>query len=524
MTDVPAGSASAGGPWPAPAHPVITTPGTDWLTRFWPGPSPSHASPGVLAAAAVAGLLGAWVLVTERVGVNVPLTGLAIAACTVPAMRRRLTVTSITFGALAVALLAVVVVRDAPWLAALCVMLAVPLASFALVGGRGWTEVMLGGLTAPFAGMRMLPWSGRGLSRLRSGLVTRLWPLVRALVVSVTVVVVFGALLVSSDAVFGDLAERLLPDLDLGLLPLRGVLFAVTAGFALALAYTASAPPRLGTLTSKGATPARRLEWLLPLLALDGLLLAFVLVQAAVLVSSDREALLRSTGLTYAEYARQGFAQLVVVTGLVLAVLAVAVRKAPRESRRDRVVERLVLGMLCALALLVVVVALRRLGLYEQAYGFTRLRLWVHAFELWLGLVIVLVAAAGVRLWTGWLPRTVAASGALGLLLLAAVDPDALVARHNVERFEATGRIDASYLSGLSADAVPVLDDLPDPYRSRVLGPIAARIAGPEPWYAANLGRARGRAILERSPGVDERVCPASAVGHQNGIADGSVD
>ena len=41
---------------------------------------------------------------------------------------------------------------------------------------------------------------------------------------------------------------------------------------------------------------------------------------------------LRTAGLTYAEYARGGFWQLLVVTGLTLAVIAVAARKAPRET------------------------------------------------------------------------------------------------------------------------------------------------------------------------------------------------
>ncbi len=424
------------------------------------------------------------------------LTGFAVAGAAWPVARQRVNRTSVLFGGLAFLLLAMVAIRDAPWIAALSVLLALPLASYALAGGRTWFDLLLGGLSVGFAGLRMLPWAARGLRHARDAGASQAWPVVRALAVAAGLLVVFGALFASADAAFRDLVGQIVPDLDF--LPARVFLFGLTAGLALAAAYLAANPPRWRLLAPKPGRPAGRLEWALPLAALDALFLAFVAVQATVLLSADRERLLRSTGLTYAEYARQGFAQLVVATALVLLVIAAAVRKAPRESARDRVLVRVVLGVLCGLTLVVVASALRRLGLYEQAYGLTRLRVWVHAFEVWLGVVVVLVAAAGIRLRAAWLPRAVAATGALALLALGALDPDALIARHNVDRYERTGKLDWSYLAGLSADAVPALDRLPEPYRSCVLLRLGTREE--DPWYALNLGRERARAILARHP------------------------
>ncbi len=51
----------------------------------------------------------------------------------------------------------------------------------------------------------------------------------------------------------------------------------------------------------------------------------------------------------------------------------------------DRLWLRGALGLLCVLTLVVVVSALHRMSLYQQAYGYTRLRLLVDAFEGWLG-------------------------------------------------------------------------------------------------------------------------------------------
>ena len=45
------------------------------------------------------------------------------------------------------------------------------------------------------------------------------------------------------------------------------------------------------------------------------------------------------------------------------------------------------------MTIVVVVSALHRMALYEEAYGFTRLRLLVSVFEGWLGSVVLLVMA-----------------------------------------------------------------------------------------------------------------------------------
>jgi hypothetical protein len=245
-----------------------------------------------------------------------------------------------------------------------------------------------------------------------------------------------------------------------------------------------------------------------PLAALDLLFAGFVAVQLRVLFGGDRH-VLAAGGPDYADYARQGFWQLLVVTGLTLAVLAVAVRTAGRADPLDRALVRFLLGALCALALVIVASALRRMWLYEETYGLTRLRLFVSTVELWLGAVFLLVAGAGVRLRARWLPRAVLGAGVVALLGLAAVNPDARIAERNVARFDETGVIDVDYLANLSADAVPELDRLPAKERNCALRWIAGDLAADEPWYQYNAARDNAREILAARP-VDARfVCEA---------------
>jgi hypothetical protein len=256
----------------------------------------------------------------------------------------------------------------------------------------------------------------------------------------------------------------------------------------------------------------RRIEWGLPVGALVLLFAGFVAVQATVLFGG-RDYVLRTAGLTAAEYARSGFWQLLVVTVLTLGVLAVAAHLASRETVADRVWLRALLGALAALTLVIVASALSRMWAYEQAYGFTRLRLLVGVCEIWLGVVFLLVMAAGVRLRgrSTWLPSAVLGTAVAALLGIAVLNPDRYIAEQNVIRFNDTQYIDLYYLRDLSADAVPALDRLPEPYRSCALDENFRELKeaeATEEWRYWNLGRTQARSILSdfASPYDPERA------------------
>jgi len=139
------------------------------------------------------------------------------------------------------------------------------------------------------------------------------------------------------------------------------------------------------------------------------------------------------------------------------------------------------------------------MALYQEAYGYTVLRLFVDGFELWLGLVILLLLLAGIRLSGRWLARAVLASAAAFALVFAAMSPDAWVAERNLDRFEAGRSLDTLYLATLSADATPVLvERLPDEVARCMFG--LRDIGGlRDDFLGWNLGRSRARAALDGS-------------------------
>jgi Domain of unknown function (DUF4173) len=479
---------------------------------------PLPGAPPLLVAGAVgAGLLAAWVLPESPPGVGLLLVAVAITAAVALAEPRAVTAESVVFAALGLALAAMTAVRAAPWVLAVDAVFALGLASLVVVGGSTWGQLIRAPLLVAARSPIAPAFLWRGVRPRTTG---RLSPVLRGVGLGAVLLALFGTLFASADRAFAHLAgQYLIPDLDL--LPLRVLVFSavvvMTASYAAAgPRFVALGVPRplqssvwSAALREEGRAPRRlgRTEWGIALGLLDLLFAAFVAIQVTVLFGGH-DHVLSTAGLTYAEYAREGFFQLLAVGLLTLAVVAGAVRWAARGAGRDGVLLRVLLGILCALTLVVLASALRRLGLYEDAFGFTRARITAHAVILWLGAVLLLVMAAGLKMRGWWLPRTVIGVSAVSLLVFTLANPDGLVAARNVARYRETGKIDLVYLSTLSADATPALADLPPPLEACVLSmsTVPDDLRRAEPWYAWNLGRERARDALASGVGASCRA------------------
>ncbi|MFE1286763.1 DUF4153 domain-containing protein [Streptomyces sp. NPDC058751] len=481
-----------------------------WSPKLW-ATSPAPVGTPTLWAVLATGVLS-MLLLDGGLAVNLLLVAIPAALAAYSAGRaagRRTRAWSLAWGVGAVGLLAVPALRDADWPSFLAVVAAIGLGSLALNGGRTWPAVLLGPVGVANSVITGIAWGWRGLRERFGGARREVGVGLRAFVVSAVLLLVFGALFAGADAAFADLLGSLVPDVSVADGPWRVVLLAAGLVVALAVAHTAAAPVRLDRVVVRPGRARGRVEWALPLIVLTVLFAAFNAVQLVVLFGGY-DAVLEKTGQTYSEYARQGFWQLLFVTLLTLLVVVFALRWAPRDGAGDRKLVRGVLGTLCALTLVVVASAVRRMDMYVEAYGLTRLRISVLAGELWLGLVIVLIMAAGV--WGArWLPRAVAAGAAAGVLAFGLMSPDGLIAERNVQRYEDTGEFDLLYARGLSADAVPALDKLKEPMRSCVLRSIADELGQDDaPWYATSWGEVRARDVLRDHPpaaSVDEGVC-----------------
>jgi hypothetical protein len=325
------------------------------------------------------------------------------------------------------------------------------------------------------------------------------------LLIAAPLLVIFAALFASADPVFSTVLSNVF-SVDMESLIQHAFLFvfwgALTAGYL-----------RWGLLGKPVGLPsptAKPISSVVPIATALGLLnflfLMFVIVQLRYFFGGA-SIVEQTSGLTFAEYARQGFFQLVVASGLVLPVLLGADHLVSSGTVAQVRVFRQLASLLLVLLAIIMASALQRMRLYVEAYGLTDDRLYATAF---------MVLLIGVFAWFSW---TVLRGGtrhrfAFGALMQAfavlaglhVLNPDAFIVRTNLHRPVAERRFDARYATTLGTDAVPaLLEALPRfGYEDRCIvvtrlldrwvdGERASTYAD---WRTWNWSRARARRLL----------------------------
>jgi hypothetical protein len=192
------------------------------------------------------------------------------------------------------------------------------------------------------------------------------------------------------------------------------------------------------------------------------LFLLFIAIQVTYLFGG--EAHFASQGLTYAEYARKGFFELVMVAIFSFLIISQSAKQIALENGKHFLIFRAMSSVLIVEVIVILVSAFARLSLYEHAYGFSEIRLYSHALMIWLAVVSVLLA---YQINKGEEESKFAFRAFIGVVVLLfsmnMINPDLFIAQKNIERYKAGGELDTAYLASLSDDALPVtiqiLDD-----------------------------------------------------------------
>jgi hypothetical protein len=289
------------------------------------------------------------------------------------------------------------------------------------------------------------------------------WPVLRGILIALPIVAVFTALLVSADLIFAQRIEAFIDLFRLENLPefiFRGiyifVIGYVLVGMLLHAAHKSEDEKLIGEEKPLIAPFLGFTETSIVLGSVIVLFALFVAVQFQYFFGG--QANINLEGYTYAEYARRGFGELVVVAFFSLLLLLGLSYITRRPAKRQR---NTFTGLVITLVLLVLVMlvsAFRRLMLYEAAYGFTRMRIYPHVYMIWLGALLVGVALLEV------LQRQRAVALAIVFVsvgfaaTLNLLNVDAFIVRQNVARLaDVDEELDVAYLASLSDDAVPAM-------------------------------------------------------------------
>lgn len=225
-----------------------------------------------------------------------------------------------------------------------------------------------------------------------------------------------------------------------------------------------------------------RLDALVVLGAANALFAAFVLLQLRVLFGGQAY-VAATTGLTLAEYARSGFFALVLTSAVTIGILLLldATLDATPDDERSRpdaavpaidaalrphplrrglatwnVSRRLSLSLL-TLTGAILLSATTRMMLYVSAFGFTVDRVVALAIIGWLAVVAALFAITVLQGRARVFIASAAATGAFTLLVLNAVNVEAIVVRTGFARAAARAPDAEYFMRDLGADAVPAL-------------------------------------------------------------------
>lgn len=312
---------------------------------------------------------------------------------------------------------------------------------------------------------------------------------VRGLAFAAPVVLIFGVLLSSADQVFARAMNDAWAALGLnisedafGRLAMTGFLTLLSAG---ALAYSVThhqqpeavplvkSSPATEELTegevadlpapppSKAAIEKQKpafsisiIESSIVLGSVVALFAAFVVIQFRYFFGGQSN--IAAEGFTYAAYARRGFFELAAVSTLTLGLALILDRVTIRQGRENLLFRGLTVAMV-ALTSVMLVSAWQRMQLYEEAYGFTQLRVYTQMSMVWLGVLFAffLLALFRLRLQVFSLGMLVVIIGYLASLNLLNVDR--FIADRNIDRYQAgaAAELDIAFLNTLSADAVP---------------------------------------------------------------------
>jgi hypothetical protein len=325
---------------------------------------------------------------------------------------------------------------------------------------------------------------------LRQGQLRGLAPVLRGALIAAPLLLVFGGLLSSADSVFasyvGQLISLQLP-FDIWTATAHMIVvgcFSLLAagGMIVSMAEGMRAAPAMPAEGETERLDRAGLNWrflgsteaITVLILLDLLFLGFMAVQGAYLFGGLDS--LARTGMTYAEYARRGFFELLTVAFLSLGLLCGLALATHRESPGRRRLFNIANTAMVLLVLGILASAFQRMWLYELAYGFTRLRLYTHSFMLWLAVVLLLFIAALITARPQIFLAGGFASALVYMTMLNIASPDALIVRENIARYRADPsaltvapgnqifgpdgydqEVDLSYLVSLSSDAMPEL-------------------------------------------------------------------
>ena len=307
--------------------------------------------------------------------------------------------------------------------------------------------------------------------REKSGKQSYFVPVLIGVAITIPMLFVMTSLLVSADIVFSDMLGRILPAFNLP--TIFGVSFLTVLVFFCSYAVYAA----LGMKNVKGTVEDHRvLEPVIAIIvtaALSALYMVFSMIQILYLFIGNMQL---PMGYTYSQYARQGFFQLLAVCIMNLIIVLICL-----HLFRENTALKVILTVISGCTFIMILSSALRMLMYIDRYNLTFLRILV----LWaLAVIFLLMAGVTILIYRNKFPLFTYSMVIVTVFYigLSFAHPDFWIAKYNLnpQHLDYLNEYDVydsqKYLSGLSADAAPILlNEEQNPYmQANVIGNVNA--------------------------------------------------
>lgn len=364
----------------------------------------------------------------------------------------------------------------------------------------------------------------------------KVWRIVRAVLISLPLVIVVMLLLGSADSIFGNIFGNVLNGIFENLFIENIFMFVMRIGFAILFFFyfagsimnlisEKSMYTSIDETKKEAELKVNRFNINVTLTILNIIYLIFSVIQFIYLFTKAGI----GEDFNYAEYARQGFFQLMFVTFINFVMIFIShINKGKPETGEDvlhpssdensKKYAKYMNILMCVFTVIIILSSFFRMNLYEQEYGYTYLRLFVYfilSVELLLS-VPTIMYILGIKLP---LFKTYIIIGTAMYVALNFINIDKVIAKKNIDRYfenPEENRIDVIYLrSSTGVDAIGEMERLlyvsDEDIKQEAYIYFHDKRMGMETdeeisWQEYNLSRAKARKEIERIDGSDHII------------------
>jgi hypothetical protein len=276
------------------------------------------------------------------------------------------------------------------------------------------------------------------------------------LIISLPLLLIIVGLLASADQIFQNYVSkipRLFENLSIGEFIAQSIIVCIITLFS--FGYIIGLRNKKEALVSKNSNTHYRVfdpVIVITVLSVINLIyIMFTVIQFSYLFGNFNFAL--PAGFTYSEYARRGFFELIFVTLINFAILLLSIGLTNKESKTGNMVMGILHSLVVFCTLVMLLSAHYRMSMYEEAYGYTYLRILTHLFMAFLFILFIITL---YKIWNERIsvlkPFIIAAL--VSYVIINYINIDVLITNENLTRYDKTGKIDVYYFNDLSYDAV----------------------------------------------------------------------